>query len=766
MKTRLLVLVLMSLLLGVFAAQAQDTPTPDVTSTPRGSYIIRPDIYVRGGPGESYIPVGSLVEGNAVQPLNRNEAGTWVLIAYGRGFGWIRRDLAFWAVDVDALPPFDETTLTPSPIPGRVTSTVFFVTPTPEGSWINVGPQGAFVRFGPGLRFPVRGELSDGDVVEPVGRDENTEWILIRYSTGFAWISRLLVHWEIDLETLPVLLPNALTPSATPTGSIAETSTRTPTLTRTLTSTPSFTPTLVTLTFTATPTATVTASSTATPTNTFTFTPSATASATFTQTASPTETTTVAPSATASNTSTLTLSPTHTATNTTTSTATSTDTATATLAASATSQPTLTRTATASSSPTHTATLEPTETTTPTSTNTRTATSTRTAQAMVTEAVVGLALTDAQEASETPTRTPSRTASRTFTPTETATQTATRTPTTVPTTSEPTRTATRRATATQIETAEVTAEITEESSEVTASATATQRSTRTPANTEEATALVEPATATRRPTRTPANTEEATALVEPATATTRPTRTAEVTEEATALVEFATETQLPAETLEITGEATALIDETSTQIPTSDAMDESTPEVSAPLITPVPTNTVTPIPAEATAEAGGLVLTDADPNAPSGTPESGQLPIELIVGGIALLLLLAYVALYWRGVSGLERYANGFVIDECPVCRQGQLTVETRNDRVLGIPRARTTVRCTHCRSVLREAGDRRWRYAVDRLENAALYDRYNGKLVDESTLIALSNSSETPAPAPVSRPRTNAKPPTFEDEE
>lgn len=152
------------------------------------------------------------------------------------------------------------------------------------------------------------------------------------------------------------------------------------------------------------------------------------------------------------------------------------------------------------------------------------------------------------------------------------------------------------------------------------------------------------------------------------------------------------------------------------------------------------------------------------PDTPPDAGTEGRLPVELIVGGGLLALLLVYVGLYWRGLSSLERYAGGFVIDDCPVCRSGRLTVETRQDRVFGIPRARSTVRCSACRSVLREAGHRRWRYAVDRIENPALYERFNGRVVDEETLKSLASQPTAPPPAP--RPYTPAKPPTFEDEE
>ena len=130
-----------------------------------------------------------------------------------------------------------------------------------------------------------------------------------------------------------------------------------------------------------------------------------------------------------------------------------------------------------------------------------------------------------------------------------------------------------------------------------------------------------------------------------------------------------------------------------------------------------------------------------------------------MVGGVGLLLVLGYAGLYWLGLRGMERYAGGFVVQPCPVCQRGELRVETRQERFLGIPRARRIVRCSECRSVLREVGRRCWRYAVDPIENPALYRRYNGQEIDETALARLSNQ-------PPGVPRSPATPPAFVDDD
>jgi hypothetical protein len=130
-----------------------------------------------------------------------------------------------------------------------------------------------------------------------------------------------------------------------------------------------------------------------------------------------------------------------------------------------------------------------------------------------------------------------------------------------------------------------------------------------------------------------------------------------------------------------------------------------------------------------------------------------SIPTEALVGGVGLLAILIYVGLYLRGLSAANRYKDGFIIEECPACRQGKLSVEVRQDRLLGIPQPHFTVRCSNCRSVLREVGHGQWRYAVDPLDNPPLYERYNNRTLDEHTLLTLHKTPIKPPTTPVTRP-------------
>ena len=56
------------------AQTATLTPTP----TPQGNYVIEPDIYVRGGPGENYSVLGRMERGTPVKELETK--GEWTKI--------------------------------------------------------------------------------------------------------------------------------------------------------------------------------------------------------------------------------------------------------------------------------------------------------------------------------------------------------------------------------------------------------------------------------------------------------------------------------------------------------------------------------------------------------------------------------------------------------------------------------------------------------------------------------------------------------------
>lgn len=693
MKQRLLFLVVLLLTSSILPASAQSlTATP----TPPGSYVTARDIYVRGGPGEGYLPVGRLVAGDLLLPLNRSVDGRWVLIRYNRGFGWIRVDLGFWDVAIAALPTLDETNLTPTPLLSE--------TPTlaPTGVIVTAGQEGAYVRFGPSQNFPFLGAVASGDYVEPVGRDPGGDWILIRFRGGFGWIARQLVDREYHWEALPVLLPDALTPSATFTPSLTYTASNTPPPTLT----PSTTPTLLppptntpvpTLAHTIPPLLTNTSTSALLPPTSFPMTPSRTPASSATPTA--TSTPTNAPTNTPTGTPTGTPTAAPTATETPTSAPTTTDTPTDTPSVAPTTVVLLVATtAVPTGTPSNTPTVAP--TTTDTLTVAPTATETPTATPSVAPMTVVLLVATTAVPTDTLSNTPTTAPTATDTPTAALTDT----PTTAPTATDT----------------------------PTAAPTATETPTATPSVAPTTVVLLVATTAA--PTDTPSDTPTAAPIA---------TETPTTTDTPTMAVLLAETTAAPSQAPTLT--ETPVSAPTATNTPTA-----------ALVLTEKPTASATALSA-----AGGVIVTGAPPTpVPAATtaPSAPRLPDEALVGGALLIVVLIYVAFYWRGLAAADRYAEGFVIERCPICKHGHLSVETRQARFLGIPRARTLVRCDSCRSLLREVSPGHWRYAVDSVINGRLYNQLNGRVVDAETLTALDR--QTP------RAPSTADAPTFIDEE
>jgi hypothetical protein len=226
-----------------------------------------------------------------------------------------------------------------------------------------------------------------------------------------------------------------------------------------------------------------------------------------------------------------------------------------------------------------------------------------------------------------------------------------------------------------------------------------------------------------------------------------PTQTATATVTLTATI--STATSLPATRTQ-----------TINQLPVATTL---APTKTAARVTPEVTSTVTP---DQTQTVGsGVSNLTSTPNLPPNTAVSNNGPApEVLIAGLVLIAILAYAILYWRGLSGSERYASGFVVDTCPVCHRGHLIVESRQERLLGIPRARHSVRCSECRSVLREVSNEHWRYAVDPIENPDLYQRFNGRIIDDQALVDLAQN----APQATSQRGTPAQstPPDFVDDD
>ncbi len=284
-----------------------------------------------------------------------------------------------------------------------------------------------------------------------------------------------------------------------------------------------------------------------------------------------------------------------------------------------------------------------------------------------------------------------------------------------------TRTYTPSATPTASDTATVTPTVTPSATfTLTLTASATSTATATPSATWTATPS---ATNSETPSATPTATFTASATFTPTlTASPQPT-----------------ETHSPTPSPSVT--ATDVPSATASALPSLTAPPSVTP-------TALPSATLTPSPS-ATPQAVAALSTapPAEGAAPATTPPDAAqstFPVPYwVVGGLVSLLALLYAGVYMQQWARLARYREGFVIAVCPVCGQGHLHMEERRYRLLGIPRVRRVVRCDVCRSVLREVGEHRWRYAVDGAENPTLYETLNGRVLSEAELLRIAPEYE-----------------------
>lgn len=285
----------------VWSVSAQEsTPTPATNL----NLVIVDSAFIRSGPSDQYPTVGAVFEGDAVVPINRSTDGNWVLIPYNRGTGWIQKNLVRWQSEwqINNLPILAEN-VTPTQRASTV-NTPYIPTVTPIGNYVNVvDAASAYVRAGPGRGYLRLGQLLPGDTVDPVARNQDTSWIMIRFTTQrltseFAWVATGLINWQNfeELQRLPIIDETNLTPTATFTMTVATNIASvvqniTPSATRTETPAPTATHTATaTAGVTVSPTATSSATQTETPLPTVTTSPTQTATRTPSQTANPTET--------------------------------------------------------------------------------------------------------------------------------------------------------------------------------------------------------------------------------------------------------------------------------------------------------------------------------------------------------------------------------------------------------------------------------------------------------------------------------------------
>ncbi len=265
-----------------------------------------------------------------------------------------------------------------------------------------------------------------------------------------------------------------------------------------------------------------------------------------------------------------------------------------------------------------------------------------------------------------------------------------------------------------------------------------------------------PAATTALPTTVAPSATASATLTSTATAQPSATATANPSDTATATVTASvTATMSPTASLTITETITATesatLTETATEIDTATATATLTPTASDTATeTPTPTAsftpsdtstaTITPSPTSTTTRVPSVIETSRSDDNSANSDGDGGMPLWILgIGLIVTLVIGGYIMAYSLSSAGVDRYAEGFILADCPICQEGQLELEERPYHVLGIPRVRRAVRCDNCRSVLREVSKRQWRYAIDPSANVALYSEFNNQTIDEEELLDLA---------------------------
>ncbi len=113
--------------------------------------------------------------------------------------------------------------IVPTPTSGVPTLVVPTATATPQGVVITITNSVQNVRSGPGLQYPVIGQLQRGDQEVVIGASADNTWVVINFRGQQGWLATYLLDVFGDLNTVPIVqppptptpLPATVTPLAT-----------------------------------------------------------------------------------------------------------------------------------------------------------------------------------------------------------------------------------------------------------------------------------------------------------------------------------------------------------------------------------------------------------------------------------------------------------------------------------------------------------------------------------------------------------------------
>lgn len=176
---RTILMLLAGSLVWVGAAAAQDD---DLTAVAYGT------VNVRSGPGTQFDIVGQLAAGDRVPVNGRNEDGDWLRIVMTFGqTGWV----ASFAVLADG---------------NLLELSIVTETTEDEGDTVTATAYGRVnVRSGPGLDYPITGQLDAEDTLPVLGRSgTDNDWLYVQQDDIQGWVAYFTVTVQGKTDSLPV----------------------------------------------------------------------------------------------------------------------------------------------------------------------------------------------------------------------------------------------------------------------------------------------------------------------------------------------------------------------------------------------------------------------------------------------------------------------------------------------------------------------------------------------------------------------------------
>jgi uncharacterized protein YraI len=148
---------------------------------------------MRQGPAVTFAIIRVLAQGETVTLLGRNAAATWINVAARDNLqGWVYAPLLKTNVPAADLPVVTGETAPPAAVgPTAVVSSAIYV--------LNV-------RSGPGTSFEPITTVGRGQIVELLGRNNDSTWLKIRTPGGIVgWASARYLDTSYPLSSLPVV---------------------------------------------------------------------------------------------------------------------------------------------------------------------------------------------------------------------------------------------------------------------------------------------------------------------------------------------------------------------------------------------------------------------------------------------------------------------------------------------------------------------------------------------------------------------------------